>query len=93
MIKLLFRQLAAEEFHAMQIAIVAFDDFTDLDLVLHWDLLSRVHYIGGIKDRKVRILGTKPSHISTLGLRISTSGLVEQASEADGVMAPASARS
>lgn len=29
-----------------KIAIIAFDDFTDLDLILHWDILNRVRYIG-----------------------------------------------
>jgi putative intracellular protease/amidase len=70
----------------MKIAIIAFDDFTDLDLVLHWDILNRVRYIGGIADWSVKILGTKDAHISTLGLPIPTSGKIEEAAEADGVI-------
>ncbi len=70
----------------MKIAIIAFDDFTDLDLILHWDLLNRVNYIGGLKDWKVKILGTKTSHLSTLGLSIPTSGLIDEARNADGVI-------
>lgn len=27
----------------MQIALIAFDNFTDLDLILHWDILKRVN--------------------------------------------------
>ena len=71
---------------AVQIAIVAFDNFTDIDLVLHWDLLNRVHFIGGLQDWSVRILGTENSHRSVLGLPIPTSGLIDQVLEADGVI-------
>lgn len=70
----------------MQIAIIAFDDFTDIDLILHWDLLNRVRYICGYKDWNVRILGTKPVHTSVLGLPIPTSGTIDQVVEADGVI-------
>ncbi|MES2528099.1 MAG: DJ-1/PfpI family protein [Bdellovibrionota bacterium] len=70
----------------MKIAIVAFDDFTDLDLILHWDLLNRVNSIGGKKDWSVKILGTKSSHLSTLGLPIPTSGMIDEVSGADGVI-------
>lgn len=70
----------------MNIALIAFDDFTDLDLILHWDLLNRVNTIGGQKDWSVKILGTKSSHLSTLGLPIPTSGLIGEARNADGVI-------
>jgi putative intracellular protease/amidase len=70
----------------MIIAIIAFDDITDLDLILHWDLLNRVNYIGGVKDWTVKILGTKSSHVSALGLPIPTSGLIDEASQANGVI-------
>lgn len=70
----------------MNIAIIAFDDFTDLDLILHWDLLNRVKYIGGVQDWTVKILGTKSSHTSILGLPIPTSGFIDEVSEADGVI-------
>ena len=70
----------------MKIALITFDDFTDLDLILHWDILNRVRYIGGVKNWSVKILGTKPIHISTLGLPIPTSGMIEEAEDADGVI-------
>ena len=70
----------------MKIALIAFDNFTDLDLILHWDILSRVKYYGGIEDWSVRILGTAEKHISALGLPVPTSGTVDQAIEADGVI-------
>lgn len=70
----------------MKIAIIAFDNFTDLDLILHWDLLNRVNYIGGIKDWTVKILGTKSFHLSALGLAIPTSGTIDEVNEADGVI-------
>ena len=70
----------------MRIAIIAFDDFTDLDLVMHWDLLNRVRAIGGVENWSVRILGTKPCHDSTFGLPIPTSGKIEEAANADGVI-------
>ncbi len=70
----------------MQIAIVAFDDFTDLDLVLHWDILNRVRVIAGIQDWHVKIIGTKPTHTSSLGLPIPTSGRIGEVVEADGVI-------
>lgn len=70
----------------MKLALIAFDDFTDLDLILHWDLLNRVRYIGGLQDWTVQILGTKASHLSALGLPIPTSGLVDEAQYAHGVI-------
>jgi transcriptional regulator GlxA family with amidase domain len=70
----------------MQIALVIFDDFTDLDFVLHWDLLQRAKAIGGCREWRVRVLGTKPAHLSTFGLSIPTSGGLEQLREAEGVL-------
>ncbi len=70
----------------MLIAIIAFDNFTDLDLILHWDILNRTKIYGGIDNWSVKILGTKESHLSTLGLPIPTSGPVDLAAEADGVI-------
>jgi hypothetical protein len=48
----------------MKISIVIFDEFTDIDLFLMWDLLNRVR----IPDWEVRIVGDKSHHISTTGL-------------------------
>ena len=70
----------------MKIALITFDNFTDLDLILHWDILNRARSIGGMENWSVKILGTKPTHISTLGLPIPTSGMIEEAEDADGVI-------
>jgi len=70
----------------MQIALIAFDDFTDLDLILHWDILNRVKTYGGVSDWNVRILGTKKTHNSSLGLPIPTSGPIDAAAEAHAVI-------
>lgn len=70
----------------MQIALIAFDNFTDLDLILHWDILNRVKFYGGVEDWSVKILGTKDVHTSSLGLPIPISGPVHLAAEADGVI-------
>lgn len=64
-----------------QIAIIIFDDFTDIDFFLLRDILGRSQ-----KDWAVKILGTKPSHISTLGMEVKTDGHVAEASEADVVL-------
>lgn len=70
----------------MKISILTFDQFTDLDLVMHWDLLSRVKYIGGVEDWAVKIVGTKPAHMSVLGLSIPTSGSIAEIAESNGVI-------
>lgn len=66
----------------MDIAIIAFDNFTDLDLFLPWDLLNRVKDLGW----NVRILGDKPEHRSVSGLTIPMHGPVEDANTADVVL-------
>ena len=66
----------------MRISIVIFDDFTDIDLFLMWDLLNRVR----IPDWEVRILGEKSHHISTTGLLTATHGSLEEANESDVVL-------
>ncbi len=43
----------------MKIAIVCFDNFTDIDFFLPWDLLNRVRLVGGISDWDVQLLGTE----------------------------------
>lgn len=72
----------------MKIALVCFDDFTDLDLFLPWDVLNRVRLVGGLDDWDVRILGTEDSHVSMAGLRIPTHGRIEEASSSDAVLFP-----
>jgi transcriptional regulator GlxA family with amidase domain len=66
----------------LDIAIITFENFTDLDLFLPWDLLNRV------KDRgwSVRILGDKPEHRSVAGLTIPMHGYVAEANMADVVL-------
>ncbi|RNB89554.1 thiamine biosynthesis protein ThiJ [Brevibacillus fluminis] len=68
------------------IALVVFDDFTDLDLFLPWDLLNRVRLVGGRDDWQVKIVGTEATHVSQAGLRIPTTGFVEEAVDADAVL-------
>lgn len=66
----------------MKIAIVVFDKFTDVDLFLMWDLLSRVR----VEDWQVRILGERDFHVSVTGLKTETHGRLEEASDADAVL-------
>lgn len=68
------------------IALVVFEQFTDLDLFLPWDLLNRVRLVGGKSDWDVKILGTEPTHVSHAGLRIPTSGPIDEAAAADAVL-------
>ncbi len=66
----------------MDIAIVAFDDFTDLDVFLPWDLLNRVRR----PDWRVRILAEQAQVRSTAGLSIPVHGPLEEAALADAVL-------
>lgn len=72
----------------MKVAIVVFDQFTDLDLFLPWDLLNRVAWpvVGGREEWQVTICGTAESHVSVSGLRIPVSGTLEDANRADAVL-------
>jgi transcriptional regulator GlxA family with amidase domain len=66
----------------MKISLIAFDDFTDIDLWFMWDLLNRV------KNQKweVRILGEKKEHISHTGIVIKMHGSLEEANTSDVVL-------
>jgi len=64
-----------------QIAIVIFDEFTDIDFFLMRDILGR-----SSTDWNVRVLGTRSVHTSTLGLTVRTDGHVSQANVADAVL-------
>ncbi|MEY0970662.1 DJ-1/PfpI family protein [Providencia huaxiensis] len=64
-----------------EIAIIAFDDFTDIDLFLMWDILGRNQ-----QDWRVRILGVTPTIRSTHGLTITVNGAVKDANTADAVL-------
>jgi transcriptional regulator GlxA family with amidase domain len=66
----------------MRISIVIFDEFTDIDLFLMWDLLNRVR----LPDWEVRIVGDKSHHISTTGLTTATHGSIEEANQSDVVL-------
>lgn len=66
----------------MRVSIVIFDDFTDIDLFLMWDLLNRVRVPGW----EVRIVGDKPHHVSATGLTTATHGPVEEANQSDVVL-------
>lgn len=62
-------------------AIIIFDRFTDIDLFLPFDMLSRVKHID--KEFEVKILGTKAIHTSSNGVNIETNGHIKEANEAD----------
>lgn len=65
-----------------KIAIVTFDEFTDLDVFLPWDLLNRVR-----EPRwSVRLLGESTHHRSVSGLVIPMHGHIEEANAADVVL-------
>src|SRR5262245_42404039 len=66
----------------MDVAIVAFDDFTDVDVFFLWDLLKRVRAPGW----SVRILGDKPQHTSRTGLPVPTHGPLAAANDAEVVL-------
>ena len=66
----------------MKIAIVTFDNFTDIDLWLMWDLLNRVR----TDDWSVEILGSAAEHVSVTGMKATMHRRLEEAAEADAVL-------
>ncbi len=64
------------------VGIVVFDDFTDLDLIILWDLLNRVH----VDDWSVRLLGESTFHRSMTGLTVPIHGPLAEASTATAVL-------
>ncbi len=62
-----------------RVAIVAFDQFTDIDLVIAWDLLRRVPALD------VRILAATARITSSTGLALDVHGPLAEAADADGV--------
>ena len=66
----------------MRISIVIFDDFTDIDLFLMWDLLNRVRR----PEWEVNIVGDKSHHTSKTGVAITTHGRIEEANQSDVVL-------
>jgi transcriptional regulator GlxA family with amidase domain len=63
----------------MKIAIVAFDQFTDIDVFLAWDLFNRYRSDAW----QVRLVGTATHHTSVAGLTIPIYEQIEWANEAD----------
>ena len=66
----------------MRVSSVTFDDFTDLDLFILWDLLNRV----GAPGWQVRLLGDGPSHVSSTGVEIKMHGPLAEADASDAVI-------
>jgi transcriptional regulator GlxA family with amidase domain len=66
----------------MKLSIIAFDQFTDIDVFLMWDLLKRVK----ISDWDIRILGENSHHTSTTGITIPMHDRLSWANEADVVL-------
>lgn len=63
------------------VAIVAFDNFTDIDVYLAWDLFNRMKQID--PSWNIRIVGTEKVHISSTGLPLQVHGTIEACAEAD----------
>lgn len=61
--------------------IVSFDEFTDIDIFLAWDLLNRVKFRD--KEFQVKIVGTAATHTSVCGLDLKTQGFIEECNDAD----------
>lgn len=66
----------------MNIALVVFDQCTDLDVWLMWDLFNRVW----LPNWQVSIVGEAAQHVSTTGITIATHAPLEAANTADVVM-------
>lgn len=64
-----------------EIALIAFDQFTDVDLFLMWDILGR-----NTHDWNTRILASRPVIRSAHGLSISVHGALSEANHADAVL-------
>jgi transcriptional regulator GlxA family with amidase domain len=66
----------------VKVSVIAFDDFTDIDVFFMWDLLKRVKF----RSWDVRILGEGSHHTSSTGLTIPMHGHVSEANDADAVL-------
>ncbi|HBP6305403.1 TPA: thiamine biosynthesis protein ThiJ [Pseudomonas aeruginosa] len=64
-----------------EIALVTFDQFTDIDLFLMWDILGR-----NTQDWNVRILASSSVVRSAHGLSVSAHGSLSEANRADAVL-------
>ncbi|MCF6450273.1 DJ-1/PfpI family protein [Vibrio sp. MMG022] len=63
------------------VGIVLFDDFTDVDFFLMYDLLGRTQ-----DSWTVKVLGTKPEHVSHLGMTVKTDGHISEVATQDVVL-------
>jgi transcriptional regulator GlxA family with amidase domain len=66
-----------------KIVIVAFDNFTDIDVFLPWDLFNRARLIH--KDWVVKIVGTSERHRSVCGIQLDMQGDISECTDADAV--------
>lgn len=64
-----------------KVGIVLFDDFTDVDFFLMYDLLGRTD-----DSWTVSILGTKSEHTSHLGMKVKTNGHISEVINQDVVL-------
>jgi transcriptional regulator GlxA family with amidase domain len=64
-----------------KVTIVAFDNYTDIDVFLAWDLFNRVRLIH--KDWEVKIVGTEAKHTSVTGISLEMQGTIEDCKDAD----------
>ena len=64
-----------------KVGILLFDDFTDVDFFLMYDLLGRTS-----DSKTVSILGTQSEHLSHLGLKVRTDGNVSEVVNHDVVL-------
>jgi transcriptional regulator GlxA family with amidase domain len=69
----------------MQISIVAFDRFTDIDVFMPWDLLFRAK-ADGASDWNIKILGKTEHVTSVAGLKIPTHGRLEETADSAAVV-------
>ena len=63
------------------VGIVLFDDFTDVDFFLMYDLLGRTQ-----DSWTVKVLGTKPEHVSHLGMTVKSDGHISEVATQDVVL-------
>ncbi|CAH1525783.1 hypothetical protein THF5H11_10739 [Vibrio jasicida] len=63
------------------VGIVLFDDFTDVDFFLMYDLLGRTQ-----DSWTVKVLGTKPEHVSHLSMTVKTDGHISEVATQDVVL-------
>jgi transcriptional regulator GlxA family with amidase domain len=64
------------------LSIVVFDDFSDIDLVLPWDILTRVKR----QDWKVKVVGMGSTHRSALGMLVKTDERLDTVAKSDVVL-------